>query len=179
MARTLAFLALLVFLLGCIGHSGDQNKWPAPLASSTTIQKFSPLATSSTIRPSESSSTLGGPGFSVASSTIPVNEKLKLDAYEKVGVSCDEDGDCSLPMKYAVLSHCPYGMACLDGSCAVVCPMMTHAVDPNKSKSFPLSCASDGDCDCSEWQTVGTIECVCHLKGCVAVVAKKPGDTDF
>jgi hypothetical protein len=110
--------------------------------------------------------------------TLPLAERLRFDAYGKVSVPCSSDGDCSLPMKYAVLSHCPYGMACMEGGCAVVCPMWVHDPNPNVSRSYPVECDGDSGCDCAQWITVGALRCACHKGGCVEVTAVEPQDTN-
>ncbi|MFH1788230.1 MAG: hypothetical protein ABH834_02470 [Candidatus Altiarchaeota archaeon] len=112
-----------------------------------------------------------------STTTLPIAEKLMRDAYGKVGVPCRLDDDCEVPAKYAVLSHCPYGSACIEGKCAVVCPMWVH--HPDERKSVPVECALDSDCDCMQFSTVGTLECICHMRNCLAVVAREPHDTDF
>ena len=40
----------------------------------------------------------------------------------EIGKSCSVDSDCKLPMSYALLSHCPYEMKCVDNECTVICP---------------------------------------------------------
>jgi len=35
---------------------------------------------------------------------------------------CKMDGDCELPMDYAIRSNCPYSMRCIEKMCTVVCP---------------------------------------------------------
>ena len=40
----------------------------------------------------------------------------------EIGKSCFFNSDCKLPMSYALLSHCPYEMKCVDNKCTVICP---------------------------------------------------------
>lgn len=112
-----------------------------------------------------------------STTTLPLKERMRQDAHSKVGASCEADADCEIPFKYAVLSHCPYGVACIEGGCAVVCAVAWH--DPNESVTHLVPCSQDTDCDCSQTFTVGLKECACHDGSCVAVAARSPSDTDF
>ncbi|MCD4753702.1 MAG: hypothetical protein K8R40_11575 [Anaerolineaceae bacterium] len=39
----------------------------------------------------------------------------------EINKTCSADSDCKLPMSYAILSHCPYEMKCIDNKCTVIC----------------------------------------------------------
>jgi len=58
------------------------------------------------------------------SSIVPKGYTLDSYYIEKPleDVSCQVDGDCLLPLEYAVRSNCPYYSKCLENKCAVVCP---------------------------------------------------------
>jgi hypothetical protein len=84
----------------------------------------------------------------------------------KIG-PCEYHTDCTVPMDYAIRSNCPFGAACIDSECRVVCPLMYHDPDPEVSMSYPYECSSDSDCDCSE--RVHSLECLCVDSVCVSV----------
>ncbi len=84
------------------------------------------------------------------------------------GASCTSDDECDTPMSYLIRSICPYDSRCVDGTCAVTCPMMDH--DPVPSQA--VACTADADCDCSSYGALGTQECRCNNGQCVAVVEK-------
>jgi len=83
---------------------------------------------------------------------------------------CTSDKNCSLPMDYAIQSNCPYGTACINQRCSVICPLTFH--DPNMSMNISRSyaCEKDNDCDCT---TRGdrTLHCTCLNHNCVSVEA--------
>ena len=64
---------------------------------------------------------------------------------ENVGEACISNEDCRTPMGYAIQSNCPFGAACIDSKCSVVCPLVYY--NPDVSESFV--CEADSDCDCS------------------------------
>lgn len=85
-----------------------------------------------------------------------------------IGEICSSNKQCETPMEYLIQSNCPFGSACIDSKCKVVCPLFYH--DPNQevSKSYQYSCEKDSDCDCSE-RGGRTIKCVCLEDSCVSV----------
>jgi|GEM_PF-6583322 len=87
-----------------------------------------------------------------------------------VGVACREHEDCVTPMAYLTRSICPFTSMCVEGRCAVVCPMMTHDPAPNPSQSYPIACVVDGDCDCSGYVAEDRARCACVDNVCVEVV---------
>ena len=93
-------------------------------------------------------------------------------SYESnIGGSCIQHSECKLPMDYAIQSNCPFGTACIDSACKVVCPLSYHDPNPEVSKSYPFACELDFDCDCSERGEM-TIDCVCVDNKCVSVEAE-------
>ncbi|MBN1275552.1 hypothetical protein JXA12_04650 [Candidatus Woesearchaeota archaeon] len=68
---------------------------------------------------------------------------------------CNTHDDCQTPADYLLQSNCPFAAACLEGSCAVVCPLGT-------------ACAEDEDCDCAE-RGDRTLSCACLDRTCVSV----------
>lgn len=87
---------------------------------------------------------------------------------------CNSSADCGFtPFEFAVMSNCPYGTACLDGSCGVVCPMVEHDPNPQVSQSYAVNCAADTDCNCSDWDRDGIFPCSCVDGKCASVVASK------
>jgi|GEM_PF-2540541 len=93
-----------------------------------------------------------------------------IEVNGNVGAKCDESSDCRTPMSFLVQSNCPFGSACIDNECMVVCPLTYHDPDPSVSKSYPFTCEQDSDCDCSEREN-RTIECRCAEGACVSVEA--------
>ncbi|MBP9761277.1 MAG: hypothetical protein KBD15_03505 [Candidatus Magasanikbacteria bacterium] len=91
-------------------------------------------------------------------------------APQKVGLgeSCTTYTDCDMPMEYLVQSNCPFGVACVEGSCQVICPLYVHDKNSEVSKSYPVSCQEDIDCNCAE-RGDRTKACMCVNGGCVSV----------
>ena len=87
-----------------------------------------------------------------------------------LGAVCSIDSDCDLPMDYAIQSNCPFGTACIDSTCRVVCPLIYHDLNPEVSKSYQFECKEDTDCDCSQRDS-RTLECICHSGACLSVEA--------
>jgi hypothetical protein len=103
--------------------------------------------------------------------TTSATFELQMDNFVKEYESCSSSSECSVPMRYAVQSNCPYQGACINEECRVVCPISYHDPDPNVSVSYPYPCnasTADTDCDCSE-RGSRTIECLCADGGCVSV----------
>jgi hypothetical protein len=73
--------------------------------------------------------------------------------------SCETDSDCKTPMQFLVQSNCPFTSSCIEGTCAVVCPL------------FESTCSSDADCDCSI-RGDRSMDCKCIDNSCVSVEAK-------
>ncbi len=81
---------------------------------------------------------------------------------------CESDDECETPMDYLIQSNCPFGSACIDNECRVVCPLSYHDPDPNVSISYQHPCNTSSDCDCGE-RGGRTLECVCHDGYCLSV----------
>jgi hypothetical protein len=75
-----------------------------------------------------------------------------------LGQSCETNEDCVTPMEYMIQSNCPFGSACIDNQCVVVCPLMTE-------------CQTDSDCDCST-RSNKTLDCICIENTCLSVEAQ-------
>lgn len=75
-----------------------------------------------------------------------------------VGDSCETNSDCETPMEYLIQSNCPFGTACIDSKCVVVCPMIT-------------TCEMDSDCDCNE-RGERSLDCSCINNKCVSIEGK-------
>lgn len=86
------------------------------------------------------------------------------------GDFCNAHEDCNTPMEYLVQSNCPFGSVCIDNSCKVICPLSRHDSNMSVSKSYPIACDSDLDCDCSE--RTKSISCICLENSCVSVEAE-------
>lgn len=94
------------------------------------------------------------------------------DTAEILATPCTTAADCRIPFKYAVQSNCPYQPACIENTCAVVCPLWEHSPDPNESISYEVQCSDDSDCDCSAWDTNNKYDCACIEGQCASVVEK-------
>ena len=75
-----------------------------------------------------------------------------------LGQSCEIDLDCQTPMEFMIQSNCPFGSACIDSQCVVVCPLFQQ-------------CAVDSDCNCSD-RGQKTLDCVCLEGSCLSVEAQ-------
>jgi uncharacterized protein YjeT (DUF2065 family) len=89
---------------------------------------------------------------------------------DNLGQACQTNDDCKTPMEYMIQSNCPFGAACINNTCRVVCPLFFHDPNPEISKSHPFQCREDKDCDCSG-RGSRTIECKCLSGSCVSVEA--------
>lgn len=87
-----------------------------------------------------------------------------------VGAACKTAEECETPMSYLVRSHCPFGSACVDGACAVVCPMPAEGA---KGWSQPLACIRNEDCDCDSYAATDRKNCRCIDGTCVAVMERE------
>lgn len=101
-----------------------------------------------------------------------------LDVYDlqivynsNLGAPCNAHEDCVTPMEFMIQSNCPFGSACIENRCKVVCPFAFHDPDPNVNKSYPVPCKDDWDCDCS-MRGERSILCMCLDGGCVSVEAE-------
>lgn len=86
----------------------------------------------------------------------------------ETGGACEKSADCPLPFDYAIRSHCPFAPRCIEGSCAVVCPI----ADPFSTDGSwgSMQCETDDQCDCSGYASADLISCSCVEGGCVARV---------
>jgi hypothetical protein len=104
-------------------------------------------------------------------STISANFNLQQDNFIKTFENCSNSSDCSVPMRYAIQSNCPYQGACINSECRVVCPLTYHDPDPNVSQSYPYTCnasTADKDCNCTE-RGDRSLDCLCVGGECVSV----------
>jgi hypothetical protein len=88
-----------------------------------------------------------------------------MDKQPQVGTGepCAADIDCATPMDYLTRSSCPFASRCLQGKCAVTCPMA--------KTQAPDQCANDSDCNCKDYAASDMKKCVCAGGHCAAVVA--------
>lgn len=110
--------------------------------------------------------------YTVNASGVIDTFELQIDNFQQdgnVGEFCQETSDCQTPVSFLIQSNCPFGSACVDGKCAVVCPITFH--DPEVSVSHTSTCSTDTECDCSQREG-RTIECRCADNRCVSVEAK-------
>ncbi|MDD4628452.1 MAG: hypothetical protein PHE68_03610 [Candidatus Peribacteraceae bacterium] len=82
-----------------------------------------------------------------------------------VGAACTSHEECKTPMKYLLRSNCPFDSACVDGLCAVVCPMPSEG-----GWKVPSSCGADADCDCRSFVARDLENCRCIGGACMAVM---------
>ena len=84
-----------------------------------------------------------------------------------MGAACRTSEQCETPMSYLLRSNCPFGSACIDGTCAVVCPMPSKGA---QGWSQPVACIRDADCDSGSYAAADLKNCRCVDGTCVAVV---------
>lgn len=77
---------------------------------------------------------------------------------------CTIDEDCNTPMEFLVQSNCPFGSACIENQCAVVCPIL----DYEDYNSTTIQCSKNSDCDCSD-RGDRSSDCVCHQQVCLSI----------
>ena len=82
-------------------------------------------------------------------------------AHKEPGSSCTMDAECQTPIEYLVQSNCPFGSACINNKCQVVCSV----INPNIPDGD--TCSTDSDCDCSK--RPNNSDCVCHDGNCLSV----------
>lgn len=108
-------------------------------------------------------------GFSIAvEDNGLLIESRKIDLHGNVGKSCSVDKDCKTPMDYLVQSNCPFGSACVNKTCRVVCAIVYNNPNPEINKSYLYPCEENSDCNCDGRKTK-TLECVCHNKTCLSI----------
>lgn len=96
------------------------------------------------------------------------NETEKNVYQENIGERCEKHQDCKLPMDYAIRSNCPFGTACINDQCKVVCPLYYHDLNPEVSKGHSYTCQKNSDCDCTI-RGEATLNCVCVDNRCLSV----------
>lgn len=89
-----------------------------------------------------------------------------------VGAACTRHEECETPMSYLVRSICPFGSLCIDGSCAVTCPIIQQQPVPGTGQTDPVACTTDADCDCGGYTANDVKNCRCVDNACVAIVAE-------
>lgn len=87
-------------------------------------------------------------------------------------MACETSADCETPMDYLIRSSCPFTSVCLQGKCAVACPMIDEQPNPETGLNEKVACSEDSDCDCSAYAAEDMIRCVCAEESCMAVVAE-------
>lgn len=83
---------------------------------------------------------------------------------------CVINTDCETPMEYMIQSRCPFGSACINNKCEVVCGLYYHDPNPEISKSYPTSCMTNEDCDCSDYLADDLKSCACIDQQCLVVI---------
>lgn len=99
------------------------------------------------------------------------------DTSEIVGSACTESSECPLPMMFAIQSNCPYQSACIDGACAVVCPVWERSSAVEEGVSYQVSCSENSECDCLAWDGENQYPCECVDGQCASVVSKNGATT--
>ena len=146
----IAFLALLIILAGCSIQEADcGGKVCGKIQVQCITTPCDPVRETFTDR-------------------CEAEERGAFDIMEGVctGDTCSTHEECSTPIEYLIQSNCPFGAACIDQRCKVVCPLSYH--DLEESISRPIMCEQDEDCDCSERYN-RTIECKCLDNKCLSV----------
>jgi len=91
-------------------------------------------------------------------------------AADLIEKSCTNSSECMLPMEYAIRSNCPFGTACIEGSCAIICPIWEHSPNPEESISYQVECTENSECDCSSWDFENNYPCECLEGQCASIV---------
>ncbi len=77
------------------------------------------------------------------------------------GAPCTTDDECVTPATYLVRSTCPFTSWCVEGRCAVVCPMMEDGVNAETGHPNLQACETASDCDCTRFPGAGgTCSCI-------------------
>lgn len=96
-------------------------------------------------------------------------EPINLEDQSTVGLSCESNAECEVPMKYMIQSNCPYQSLCLNSKCQVVCPLVFP--NPNTQIEGEAMCKTNEDCNC-EQRGVRSLECRCVNGTCFSVEEK-------
>lgn len=105
-----------------------------------------------------------------ACSTSPEVRMKEPSVEGNPGAACKTHADCETPMDYLIRSSCPFTSTCIDGFCAVTCPMFTERQNPSTGLNEPASCSADADCDCGGYTSAGAAACKCIDNSCMAVM---------
>lgn len=107
-----------------------------------------------------------------AGKCVPITEPPPADPEGNVGAACTSSEECNTPASYLMRSSCPFGSACIDGACAVVCPMASQEMGAD-GLTQQVTCTADSDCNCSSYLAQDLASCRCADGSCVAVVAEE------
>lgn len=100
-------------------------------------------------------------------------EQVAIDAANgDVGTSCTAHEDCVVPPEYLLRSSCAYMAQCIQGRCAVTCPMMVHAQNAAVSRSYFVGCKYKDHCACDSYPASDLKHCACVDGMCMAVAAE-------
>jgi len=87
-----------------------------------------------------------------------------------VGAACSTAADCQTPMDYLVRSSCPFTSACIEGRCAVICPMWQDEPNPQTGQSDTVQCSADSECSCDRWPGAASGRCECVNGACATIM---------
>ena len=107
---------------------------------------------------------------SVDNDSVADRQNKIIESSELVKQNCRASTDCPMAIDYAILSNCPYSSACVDGNCAVVCPVWEHSSNLEKTSSYNINCTNNSDCDCSGWDGNNRYDCICVDGRCASLV---------
>jgi hypothetical protein len=93
-------------------------------------------------------------------------EPLDRDPEGNPGAACTAHADCVTPMDYLARSSCPFTSYCVEGRCAVACPMP----DADAGWTRAVRCEEDADCDCGSQTSSEFGSCACVDGACAAIV---------
>lgn len=96
------------------------------------------------------------------------NNDFEVIYDDNIGESCNNNNECETPMDFLIQSNCPFGSACIDNQCRVVCPLFYYSLEPDVMHSYQYICENDTECDCSERQE-RTLECRCIDNKCLSI----------
>ena len=97
--------------------------------------------------------------------TEPIPDSYQVDdsviKTASTSLECNVNKDCETPPKYLIQSRCPFGSACMEGKCEVVCPVNYFEGE---------SCQNDNECSCEDYKAQDLKACKCVAGKCVVLI---------
>ncbi len=86
------------------------------------------------------------------------------------GMPCASDNECVTPATYLVRSTCPFTSWCVEGRCAVICPMMLDRQNEQRDGLEFQVCKTTADCDCTRFAAMDGGTCSCIEETCAVIM---------